>query len=359
MSYAVAVGGATGNVGQEMVRTLEQRNFPVASFVPLASAASVAAGRSVRFKGEDVPVQDLANFDFSHTDFLFLSTGAANSRERSPRAAAAGCIVIDNSSAFRMAPDVPLVVPEVNAAELDRPEWRATGILPVANCSTIQMVVALKPLHDAAGIRRIVVSTYQAASGGGRKVLDRLHAEIQAGAADIQTLENQSNAASVLATDKPIAFNVVPHIDVFLDDGRTKEEWKMEVETRRILGLPHLAVSATCVRVPVTVGHAEAINVEFERPMEAKRAREILRTAPGVVVVDEPRLGGYATQLDAAGQDAVYVSRIRNDSSAPNCINLWVVADNVRKGAALNAVQMAESLIARGTTPPRGHTSNS
>lgn len=339
----VAVGGATGNVGSEMLRVLEQRDFPATEVIPLASANSL--GRRVPFQGRELEVRDLGTFDFGDADILLLSTGAANARETAPRAAAAGCVVIDNSSAFRMDPEMPLVVPEVNPEALAG--WTKRRILPVANCSTIQMVVALKPLHDAAGLRRVVVSTYQSASGGGRRMMERL---LPAGAApnvDMHRLRDNARQAQEQGGDVPLAFNVVPHIDVFLEDGRTKEEWKMEVETQKILGLPDLPVSATCVRVPVLVGHAEAVTIELERPLSSEDARSLLAAAPGIKVVDTQGPGGYATPIAAAGRDEVFVSRIRQDRAFRNGLSLWVVADNVRKGAALNAVQIAEALLQR------------
>lgn len=340
----VAVGGATGNVGSEMLRVLEGRSFPAADVIPLASAAS--AGQRLPFRGSELEVCDLAAFDFRGTDLLLLSTGAANARETAPRAAAAGCIVIDNSSAFRMEPDMPLVVPEVNPDALAG--WATRRILPVANCSTIQLVMALKPLHDAAGLKRVIVSTYQSASGGGRRLMERLLSPYDPVTVDMRGLLREARAALERGGEKPLPFNVVPHIDVFLEDGRTKEEWKMEAETRKILGLPELPVSATCARVPVLVGHAEAVTVELERPLSADTARELLGTAPGVRVVDERRRGGYATPIEVAGTDDVFVSRIRQDRAFPHGLALWVVADNIRKGAALNAVQIAETLLLRG-----------
>lgn len=340
----VAVGGATGNVGSEMLRVLAQRSFPAAEVVPLASAGS--AGQRVPFRGAELEVRDLAAFDFRGADLLLLSTGAVNARETAPRAAAAGCIVIDNSSAFRMDPDLPLVVPEVNPEALDG--WATRRILPVANCSTIQLVVALKPLHDAAGLRRAIVSTYQSASGGGRRLMERLLSPYDPVTVDMRGLLREAHAALERGGEKPLPFNVVPHIDVFLDDGRTKEEWKMEAEARKILDLPKLPVSATCVRVPVLVGHAEAVTVELERPLSAGDARDLLAAAPGVCVVDERRPGGYTTPIEVAGTDEVFVSRIREDGAFTHGISLWVVADNVRKGAALNAVQIAEALLRRG-----------
>ncbi len=347
MSFVVAVAGATGNVGQEMLRILEQRRFPITSLVPLATRESAAAGRKIKFRGEDLAVRDLATYDFAHTGFVFMSAGAATSREVSPRAAAQGCIVIDNSSAFRMDPEVPLIVPEINGDLLEQPEALHKRILPVANCSTIQLVMALKPLHDAARIKRIVVDTYQSASGGGRRLLGRLKQEADVADANLRALSNRAKETLERSGDKPIAFNAVPHIDVFLDDGRTKEEWKMEVESRKILGIDDLKICATCVRVPVMVGHAEAVHVEFERHLSVASATELLSSFPGVRVVNGSVSGAYATPLDCAGEDAVFVSRIRNDDSVPHGLSFWVVADNIRKGAALNAVQIAEALIAR------------
>jgi aspartate-semialdehyde dehydrogenase len=341
MSFTVAVGGATGNVGSEMLRILEEREFPVSRLIPLASSAS--AGRRVRFRGEEVAVRDLATHDFAGTDFLFLSTGAENARATAPRAAAAGCIVIDNSSAFRMNPEMPLVVPEVNPADLDG--WAKRRILPVANCSTIQLVVALKPLHDAAGLKRVVVATYQSAAGGGRRMLNRLMSRADPVDLNMRSLHAEARHTLEQGGEKPVAFNVVPHIDIFLDDGRTKEEWKMEAESRRILGLADLPVAATCVRVPVFVGHAEAVSVELHRPLDARTARAVLGEAPGIRLLDQRQPGGYATPLDVAGTDPVWVSRVREDRTVPSGLQLWIVADNVRKGAALNAVQIAEALI--------------
>lgn len=342
MQFDIAVGGATGNVGSEMIRILEQRNFPVRHFTPLASAASV--GRSVRFRGTSHSVQNLANFDFASTDILFLSTGGANSMEISPKVAARGCVVIDNSSAFRMDKDAPLIVPEVNLHALD--DWTKKRILPVANCSTIQLVVALKPLHDFARIKRIVVATYQSAAGGGLKMLNQLTSQADPLDLNMRSLVESAKSAMNMGAEKPIAFNVVPHIDVFLPDGRTKEEWKMEVETHKILD-PDIQVAATCVRVPVFVGHAEAVNIEFEREISVERAKSILAGAPGVTVIDQHANGAYATPLDVAGTDDVFVSRIRRDETIANGLQLWIVADNIRKGAALNAVQIAEALIHR------------
>ncbi|MBV9015069.1 MAG: aspartate-semialdehyde dehydrogenase, partial [Alphaproteobacteria bacterium] len=334
MGFKVAVVGATGNVGREILTTLCERQFPADEVVVLASSASV--GREVSFGEDDVlRVQALDTFDFKGVDIVLSSPGSKVSAVFAPRAAKAGAVVIDNTSCFRMEPDVPLVVPEVNPQAIAG--YRKRGIIANPNCSTIQMVVALKPLHDVAQIKRVVVATYQSVSGAGRAAMDELF--------------NQTRAVYVNDPIKPehmtkqIAFNVIPHIDIFMDDGATKEEWKMAVETRKILD-PDIAVSATCVRVPVFIGHAEAVNVEFERPITEDQARRALRNAPGVVVVDHRADEGYVTPAEAAGEDPVYVSRIRRDPSVPHGLSLWVVADNLRKGAALNAVQIAEILAA-------------
>ncbi|CAA6605211.1 Aspartate-semialdehyde dehydrogenase [Rhodospirillaceae bacterium LM-1] len=333
MGYRVAVIGATGNVGREMLQTLAERDFPCDDVIALASERS--AGREVSF-GEDevLKIQDLAKFDFKGVDIALSSPGAKVSAVHSPRAAAAGCVVIDNTSHFRMEHDIPLVVPEVNPEAIAK--YKKRGIIANPNCSTIQMVVALKPLHDLAKIKRVVVSTYQSTSGAGKDAMDELF--------------NQTRAIYVNDPVEPhkftkqIAFNVIPHIDVFMEDGSTKEEWKMVVETKKIMD-PDIQVSATCVRVPVFIGHAESINVEFERPITVAQARAALSKAPGVVVVDQREPGGYVTPAECAGEDATYVSRIRKDPTVPNGLSLWVVADNLRKGAALNAVQIAEVLI--------------
>jgi aspartate-semialdehyde dehydrogenase len=333
MGFKVAVVGATGNVGRELLTTLAEREFPADDVVALASSRSV--GSQVSFGEDDVlDVQALDNFDFRGTDIVLSSPGSKISAAFAPRAAKAGAVVIDNTSQFRMDPDVPLVVPEVNPQAIA--QYQKRGIIANPNCSTIQMVVALKPLHDIAGIKRVVVATYQSVSGAGRGVMDELF----------------SQTRSVYVADpikpelltKQIAFNVIPHIDVFMDDGATKEEWKMAVETRKILD-PDIAVTATCVRVPVFIGHAEAVNVEFERPISEAEARQALRAAPGITVVDLRADEGYVTPVESAGEDAVYVSRIRRDPTVPHGLNLWVVADNLRKGAALNAVQIAEMLV--------------
>jgi aspartate-semialdehyde dehydrogenase len=334
MGFKVAVVGATGNVGREILTTLAERNFPADDVVALASSASV--GRQVSFGEDDIlSVQALDSFDFKGIDIVLSSPGSKVSAVFAPRAAKAGAVVIDNTSRWRMEPDVPLVVPEVNPGAIA--QYQKRGIIANPNCSTIQMVVALKPLHDLARIKRVVVSTYQSVSGAGRDAMDELF--------------NQTRSIYVNDPIKPehltkqIAFNVIPHIDVFMDDGSTKEEWKMAVETRKILD-PDIAVTATCVRVPVFIGHAEAVNVEFERPLGEDRARAALQNAPGVIVLDHRADEGYVTPAETAGEDAVYVSRIRRDPSVPHGLNLWVVSDNLRKGAALNAVQIAEILVA-------------
>jgi aspartate-semialdehyde dehydrogenase len=333
MGYRVAVVGATGNVGREMLQILAERNFPVDDVVALASSQSV--GRQTSF-GEDrvLKVQDLAKFDFKGVDIVLSSPGAKVSAEHSPRAVKAGAIVIDNTSYWRMDPDVPLVVPEVNAEAIKG--YKGRGIIANPNCSTIQMVVALKPIHDAAKIKRVVVSTYQSTSGAGKEAMDELLNQTKSFFVN-QDLEPRKFT-------KNIAFNVIPHIDVFLDDGATKEEWKMVVETKKILD-PKIKVHATCVRVPTFVGHAEAINLELEEPLDEHEARQLLAAAPGILVVDRREAGGYVTPKEITGQDAVFVSRVRVDPTVENGLALWVVSDNLRKGAALNAVQIAEELI--------------
>jgi aspartate-semialdehyde dehydrogenase len=334
MGFKVAVVGATGNVGRELLSTLAERNFPADDVVALASSRSV--GREVSFGEDDVlQVQALDTFDFRGTDIVLSSPGSKVSAVFAPRAAKAGAVVIDNTSYFRMEPDVPLVVPEVNPQAIALYEKR--HIIANPNCSTIQMVVALKPLHDLATIKRVVVATYQSVSGAGRAAMDELFSQTRA------IYVNDTIQPEHLT--KQIAFNVIPHIEPFMDDGSTKEEWKMAVETRKILD-PDIAVTATCVRVPVFIGHAEAVNVEFERPITEARARAALHAMPGIVVLDERGDGGYVTPAEAAGEDAVYVSRIRRDPTVPHGLNLWIVADNLRKGAALNAVQIAEILVA-------------
>lgn len=333
MGYRVAVAGATGNVGRQLLAVLAERTFPADEVIALASRDSV--GKEVSF-GEDVTltVRDLAAFDFAGIDIGLFSPGSPVSKAHAPRAADAGCVVIDNSAQFRMDEDVPLVVPEVNAEAIAG--YRARNIVANPNCSTTQMVVALKPLHDRARIKRVVVATYQSTSGAGKKAMDELFDHTRA--------IYMNRREEPRAFGKTIAFNVVPHIDSFLADGSTGEEAKMARETRKILG-PEIAVSATCVRVPTFIGHAEAVNAEFHDPIGEDEAREALADAPGVVVVDRPVDGGYATPVDCAGEDATFVSRIRRDPTVEHGLALWIVSDNLRKGAALNAVQIAEDLI--------------
>ncbi len=333
MGYRVAVVGATGNVGREMLQTLSERSFPVDEVVALASERS--AGGEVSFgEAEVLKVQRLDTFNFKGIDIVLSSAGAKVSADFAPKATAAGAIVIDNTSYFRMDPDVPLVVPEVNPEAIAG--YKKKNIIANPNCSTIQMVVALKPLHDAAKIKRVVVATYQSVSGGGKEAMDELFNQTR-GIYVNQAIEKERFT-------KQIAFNCIPPIDVFRDDGDTKQEWKMSVETRKILD-PKIRVTATCVRVPVFVSHAEAVNVEFERSISAEEARSILKSAPGIAVVDHRVDEGYVTQVEAAGEDKVYVSRIREDHTVENGLSLWVVSDNLRKGAALNAVQIAEKLV--------------
>ncbi|MBV9548158.1 MAG: aspartate-semialdehyde dehydrogenase [Alphaproteobacteria bacterium] len=333
MAYKVAVVGATGNVGREMLQVLVERQFPASEVVALASTRSV--GTEVSFGDATLKVKALDYYDFKGTDLCLMSAGGSIAKEWAPKIAATGCIVIDNSSAWRMDRAVPLVVPEVNASALDGIK---KGIIANPNCSTAQLVVALKPLHDLATIKRVVVSTYQSVSGAGKEAMDELFRQTRA--------VFVADPVEVGTFTKQIAFNVIPHIDVFLDSGLTKEEWKMAVETQKILD-PDIQVTATCVRVPVFIGHSEAVNIEFEKPITAEQARNALRAAPGVLVVDKREDGGYATPLECAGEDATYVSRIRKDPTVENGLSLWVVADNLRKGAATNAVQIAEALINR------------
>ena len=336
MGYKVAVVGATGAVGREILKTLAERQFPIDEAVALASGRSV--GQEMSFGERTVlKVRGLDGYDFAGTDLALFSPGAAVSAVHAPRAAAAGCVVIDNTSQFRMDRDVPLVVPEVNPQALAG--FRKRRIIANPNCSTIQMVVALKPLHDIARVKRVVVSTYQSVSGAGKEAMDELFTQTRG--------VFVNDAASPEQFTKPIAFNCIPHIDKFMDDGFTKEEWKMGVETRKILD-PDIAVVATAVRVPVFIGHGEAIHVEFENPITENQARQALRNAPGLIVLDRREDGGYVTPIESAGEDAVYVSRLRRDPTVPNGLAFWCVADNLRKGAALNAVQIAEALINRG-----------
>ena len=333
MGYRIAVVGATGSVGREMLQILAERQFPAEEVAALASARSQGDVVDFGDSGRELKVNNLENFDFSGFDFALFAAGSAVSKAHAPRAAQAGCVVIDNSSFYRMDPDVPLIVPEVNPEAIAG--YRAKNIVANPNCSTAQMVVALKPLHDAAGIKRVVVSTYQSVSGAGKQGMDEL----------FQQSRNifVGDSADAAYFTKQIAFNVIPHIDDFLDDGSTKEEWKMVVETKKILD-PRIKVTATCVRVPVFVGHSESINVEFEREISAQEAQEILREAPGVMLVDKREDGGYVTPVECVGDYATFVSRVREDPTVENGLNLWVVSDNLRKGAALNAVQIAELL---------------
>jgi aspartate-semialdehyde dehydrogenase len=333
MSFKVAVVGATGNVGREMLSILAERRFPASAVDAVASERS--AGAEVSF-GEDkiLKVLPLDSYDFRGVDIALFSPGGKISAVHAPRAAKAGAVVIDNTSHFRMDKDVPLVVPEVNPEAIAGYEKR--GIIANPNCSTIQMVVALKPLHDLARITRVVVATYQSTSGAGRAGMDELFSQTRGVFVNDPIKKEQFT--------KQIAFNCIPHIDIFMDDGDTKEEWKMAGETRKILD-PAIKVTATCVRVPVFIGHAEAVNIEFERPISEEAARTALRGAPGIIVVDHRADDGYVTPVEVAGEDAVYVSRIRRDPTVEHGLNLWVVADNLRKGAALNAVQIAEVLV--------------
>ncbi|HWM83539.1 MAG TPA: aspartate-semialdehyde dehydrogenase [Pseudolabrys sp.] len=334
MGYKVAVAGATGNVGREMLSILAERAFPADEVVALASRKS--QGTECSFGDKTLKVKALDTYDFSDVDICLMSAGGAVSKEWSPKIAAQGAVVIDNSSAWRMDPDVPLVVPEVNADAVAG--FRKKGIIANPNCSTAQLVVALKPLHDKATIKRVVVATYQSVSGAGKDAMDELFAQTKS----VFTLDEMQTKKF----PKRIAFNLIPQIDVFMEDGYTKEEWKMNVETKKILD-PKIKVAATCVRVPVFVSHSEAVNIEFEKPISADEAREILRTAPGCLVIDKHEPGGYVTPYEAAGEDATYISRIREDATVENGLEMWVVSDNLRKGAALNTIQIAEVLINR------------
>ncbi|OYW59513.1 MAG: aspartate-semialdehyde dehydrogenase [Rhizobiales bacterium 17-65-6] len=334
MGYKVAVAGATGNVGREILSILAERGFPADEVVALASRRSM--GVEVSYGDKTLKVKDLANYDFSDTDICLMSAGGAVSKEYSPKIGAAGCVVIDNSSQWRTDPDVPLIVPEVNADAIVG--FKKKNIIANPNCSTAQLVVALKPLHDAATITRVVVSTYQSVSGAGKDAMDELFSQTRA--------IFVSDPVESKKFPKRIAFNLIPQIDVFMEDGFTKEEWKMAVETKKILD-PKIKLTATCVRVPVFVSHSESVNVEFEKPLSAEEARKILRAAPGVLVIDTRETGGYITPHEAAGEDATYISRLRDDPTVDNGIAFWCVSDNLRKGAALNAVQIAEVLVNR------------
>ncbi len=335
MGYKVAVVGATGNVGREVLNILHERNFPVDDIVALASSRSV--GREVSFGDKDIKIQDLDKFDFKGTDIVLSSPGGAVSAKYSPIAAKAGAVVIDNTSHFRMDPDVPLIVPEVNPHAIK--DHGKRNIIANPNCSTIQMVVALKPLHDAAKIKRVVVSTYQSVSGSGKEAMDELFNQTKG------IYMNASPEPSVYP--KQIAFNVIPQIDVFMEDGMTKEEWKMVVETKKILD-PSIKVCASCVRVPVFVGHSEMVNVELEKEISAAEAKQLFRDFQGITLVDlEHEDLEYVTPQEVQGEDDVYVSRVREDISVENGLNFWCVSDNLRKGAALNTVQIAELLIGK------------
>ena len=332
MGYRVVVAGATGNVGREMLNILAEREFPVDEIAVLASRRSL--GTEVSFGDRTLKTQDLATFDFKGWDIALFAVGSGPTKEYAPKAAKAGCVVIDNSSLYRYDADVPLVVPEVNPEAVEG--YAKKNIIANPNCSTAQMVVALKPLHDRARIKRVVVSTYQSVSGAGKEGMDELWDQTK-------SVYNPTSEVPPSKFTKQIAFNVIPHIDVFMDDGSTKEEWKMVAETKKIVD-KSIKVTATCVRVPVFVGHAEAINIEFEDFLDEHEARDILREAPGVMVVDKREDGGYVTPVECVGDYATFISRIRQDSTIENGLNLWCVSDNLRKGAALNAVQIAETL---------------
>jgi len=340
MAYKIAVVGATGNVGREMLDILDERGFPASEVVPVASRRS--QGVEVSFGDKTLTCQALDHFDFSDVDICLMSAGGSIAEEWAPKIAAKGCVVIDNSSAWRYDADVPLIVPEVNADAIKG--FTAKNIIANPNCSTAQLVVALKPLHEAAGIKRVVVSTYQSVSGSGKEGMDELF--------------NQTRAVFVNDPITPekftkrIAFNVIPHIDVFMEDGYTKEEWKVMAETKKMLD-PAIKLTCTAVRVPVFIGHAEAVNLEFDKPITPDEARDILREAPGLLVVDKQEDGGYVTPYECAGEDATYVSRIREDATVENGLALWVVSDNLRKGAALNTVQIAELLVNRKLIEPK------
>jgi aspartate-semialdehyde dehydrogenase len=335
MGYRVVVAGATGNVGREMLNILAERAFPVDEIAALASRRSL--GTEVSFGDRTLRTRDLDTFDFAGWDIALFAVGSGPTRDYAPKAAAAGCVVIDNSSLYRYDPQVPLIVPEVNAEAIHG--YGARNIIANPNCSTAQMVVALKPLHDRARIRRVVVATYQSVSGAGKEGMDELWEQTKA-------VYNPTAEVPPRKFSKQIAFNVIPHIDTFLDSGETREEWKMVAETKKILD-PRIKVTATCVRVPVFVGHSEAVNVEFEEFLDWEEAQEILREAPGVMLVDKREPGGYVTPVECVGDYATFVSRVRQDPTVENGLSMWVVSDNLRKGAALNAVQIAEVLGSR------------
>ncbi|WP_421699858.1 aspartate-semialdehyde dehydrogenase [Ancylobacter sp.] len=340
MGYKVAIVGATGNVGREMLDILSERGFPADEVVALASRRSV--GTEVSFGDKTIKCKALENYDFSDTDICLMSAGGEVSKEWSPKIGRQGCVVIDNSSAFRYDSDVPLIVPEVNADAVAG--FTKKNIIANPNCSTAQLVVALKPLHDKATIKRVVVATYQSVSGAGKDAMDELFAQTRA--------VFVSDPVEAKKFPKRIAFNVIPHIDVFMEDGYTKEEWKVMAETKKILD-PKIKLTCTAVRVPVFISHSEAVNVEFENPISVEEATETLRNAPGVLVVDKREPGGYITPYEAAGEDATYVSRIREDATVENGLSFWCVSDNLRKGAALNAVQIAEVLVNRKLIQPK------
>ncbi|AEV39402.1 Aspartate-semialdehyde dehydrogenase [Pseudovibrio sp. FO-BEG1] len=340
MGYKVAIAGATGNVGAEMLDILAERGFPADEVIALASRRS--QGKEISFGDKTLKVQAMENFDFSSVDICLMSAGGSIAKEWAPKIAAKGCVVIDNSSAWRYDADVPLIVPEVNADDIV--DFKKKNIIANPNCSTAQLVVALKPIHEKAGIKRLVVSTYQSVSGGGKEAMDELF--------------NQTRAVFVNDPIEPqkftkrIAFNVIPHIDEFMEDGYTKEEWKVLAETKKMLD-PTIKVTCTAVRVPVFVGHSESVNMELENPLSPEEAQDLLREAPGILVVDKREDGGYVTPYECAGEDATYVSRIREDATVENGLNMWVVSDNLRKGAALNTVQIAEVLVNRGLIKPK------
>ncbi|WP_068086742.1 aspartate-semialdehyde dehydrogenase [Polycladidibacter stylochi] len=332
MGFKVAIAGATGNVGREMLDILAERGFPADEVVPLASRRS--QGLDISYGDKTLKVQALENYDFSDTDICLMSAGGSIAKEWAPKIGKQGCVVIDNSSAWRYDAEVPLIVPEVNPDDIA--DFTKKNIIANPNCSTAQLVVALKPIHEAAGIKRIVVSTYQSVSGGGKEAMEELFDQTRA------VFVNDPIEPKKFT--KRIAFNVIPHIDVFMEDGYTKEEWKVLAETKKMLD-PTIKVSCTAVRVPVFVGHAESVNIEMENPLSAEETRDLLREAPGCLVVDKHEDGGYVTPYECAGEDATYISRIREDATVENGLNLWVVSDNLRKGAALNTVQIAELLV--------------
>ncbi|WP_293573063.1 aspartate-semialdehyde dehydrogenase [Phaeobacter sp.] len=332
MGYRVVIAGATGNVGREMLNILAERQFPVDEVAALASRRSL--GTEVTFGDTTLKTQDLDTFDFSGWDMALFAVGSEATKTYAPKAAAAGCVVIDNSSLYRYDPQVPLIVPECNPEAVH--DYSQKNIIANPNCSTAQMVVALKPLHDRAKIKRVVVSTYQSVSGSGKDAMEELWDQTKA-------VYNPTTDVPPSVYTKEIAFNVIPHIDVFMDDGSTKEEWKMVAETKKIID-PSIKVTATCVRVPVFVGHSEAVNIEFEDFLDEDEVRDILRESPGIMVIDKREDGGYVTPKECVGDFATFISRIRQDSTVENGINLWCVSDNLRKGAALNAVQIAELL---------------